>query len=229
MLTNLLDDITNYFQKPENCPPAFDEFQKQSLITAAAFEKTIWELLSNDYEIGMLVGCLLYYWINLAASISNLDKACMNRSDVTMEKAFNKIARRLIFILNKLPDVDYSNEKASIIEKMDILKKQINEDGELRKDYFIPYNAGHKVEHVKQQLYQTAAHLLLDQNIHEEIISNCILLYWVRLATLTDEIPEKYLFKMQHYFKEVVLGLHDYLPKVYNMRKTKKLKYKFAY
>lgn len=206
----LLAEIRSLSEKTHaQFPPIFDGFQKQTAIVQTMVEKTLIELITQNYSIKAILMSLFYFWFTLEASAHVVGPRAIE-GDVEGEDVFSHMGAIIEIIKNtvrSLPNQKRTPEISALNEKMQTLKSYLPDPQTL--DKLVPKNIKEQAIHIN-----TSIHGLINECIKQkfylEAITVVLFSHWMRLSVFFG-VSEQEWQKMDYYLPDILEAVRSYL------------------
>lgn len=174
----LLSEIRSLSEKTHaQIPPAFNDFQKQIAITQAGIEKTLMELIMQEYSIKGILMSLFYFWFTLEAPLHTADPDSINGEDAFLHMgAVIDIVKNTV---QSLPNPKLTPEIKALNEKMQLLKSYMPHPEFL--DKVVPENIKQQITHINTAIHSVTSEFI-KQDIDIEAITIALFSHWMRLS-----------------------------------------------
>lgn len=186
-------------------PPVFNDFQKQIVITQASIEKTVMELMMEEYSIKIILMSLFYSWFTLEAPLHTADPGSIDNKD-----AFLHMGRIIHLVRNtaqSLPNPKLTPEIQALNEKMQLLKSYLPDPESL--DKAVLENIKQQTTHINTLIHSVICELF-KKDMHIESITIALFSHWLRLSVFFG-VSESDWQKMDHYFPDILKVVRNYL------------------
>ena len=203
---SLLSEIRHLSEKTYNQKtPATNAFQKEVLIAHAGIEKTLMELITQRYEIKIILMSLFYFWFTLEAPINGASKQTLDETD-----PFHHMLPIIDLVkstTHSLPKPELSEEIRALNDSMQQLKKHLTHPEKLD-------NLPQEIALVQTEAVNTAIHTItcdfLKKNMRIESITNALFSHWLRFSVFFG-VSESEWQKMDYYLVEILKAVRCYL------------------
>ena len=202
----LLSEIHSLSEKTHaQIPPAFNDFQKQIVITQAGIEKTLIELIMGKYSIKIILMSLFYFWFTLEAPLHAADPESIDGED-----AFLYMGAVIDLVKNtvkSLPNPKLTPEIKALNEKMQLLKSYLPNPEVL--DKAVPENIEQQTTHINTTIHSVTSEFI-KKNIHLEAITISLFSHWMRFSVFFG-VSESDWQKMDYYLPDILKAVRNYL------------------
>jgi len=121
---SLLSEIRHLSEQTYNQKtPAVNAFQKEVLIAHAGIEKTLMELITQGYEVKIILMSLFYFWFILEAPINGVSKQTLDKTDPFHHML--PVIELVKSTTHLLPKPELSKEIRALNNSMQQLKKHL--------------------------------------------------------------------------------------------------------
>jgi len=171
-------------------------------------QKALMKLITEGYEIKIILMSLFYFWFTLDAPINGVSKQTLDNTDpfehmlpiITLVKSTTK----------SLPQPELSKEILALNDSMQQLKKHLTHPEELDK---VPQEVAiEQTNTVNTTIHNTTCDLLKN-DIHIEAVSNALFSHWLRFSVFFG-VTESEWQKMDYYLVEILKEVRSYITKI---------------
>jgi hypothetical protein len=210
----LLNEIRFLSEKTHaQSPPAFNDFQKQIVVTQARIEKTIIDLLMQKYSIKVILMSLFYFWFTLEAPIHTNDPKSMDDEDAFLHMI--PIIELIKNTVQSLSQPTFTPELKALNEKMQLLKSYLPHPEVLDKE--IPENIKQQTSHINTTIHAIISSFI-KQDMPLEAITIALFSHWMKLSVFFG-VSESAWQKMDYYFSDILKVVRKYLCSIPAYRK----------
>ena len=206
---SLLSEIRSLSEKAHaQIPPAFNDFQKQIMITQADIEKTLIGLITQGHSIKIILMSLFYFWFTLEATLHTTDPQSIEGED-----AFLHMGAIIALIKNtaqSLPHPKLTPEIKTLNEKIQQLKSYLPSPEILDKE--VPEDIKQQTAHINKAIHSVTSEFI-KQDIHLEAITIALFRHWMKLSIFFG-ISESDWQKMDYYFLDILKAVRNYLSSI---------------
>ena len=205
----LLSEIRDLTEKThEQLPPIFDEFQKKIALTKASIEKTVLELITQDYSVKMTLMSLFYFWFSLEAPLYASDPKSIHEKDAFshMETIINIMKNTV----RSLPSPKLTPEIRVLNEKMQLLKSYLPSPEDL--DNEVPEDIEKQSKCINERIHTVTCEFF-KKDVNIEAITISLFINWLRLSVFFG-VSESDWQKMDYYLSDVLETVRNYLASI---------------
>jgi hypothetical protein len=185
--------------------PAVSQFQKEILLAHASIEKTIIELITEGYEMKIILISLFYFWFTLEAPLNGASKQALDNTNPF--EHMPSIIDLVKTTTHPLPEPEFNKDIHALNDAMQQLKKHITHPEILD-------NPSTDIVQEQTGLVNTAIHTstcdLLKQDINIQAVANALFSLWLRFSVFFG-VTEQQWQKMDFYLPEIIKEVRSYL------------------
>ena len=203
---SLLSEIRHLSEQTYNQKtPAANAFQKEVLIAHAGIEKTLMELITQGYEVKIILMSLFYFWFILEAPINGVSEQTLGKTDPFHHML--PVIKLVKSTTHSLPKPELSKEIRALNDSMQQLKKHLTHPEKLD-------NVPQKIALEQTKAVNTAIHTItcdfLKKDMSIEAITNALFSHWLRFSVFFG-VSESEWQKMDYYLVEILKAVRGYL------------------
>jgi hypothetical protein len=203
---SLLSEIRHLSEQTYNQKtPAANAFQKEVLIAHAGIEKTLMELITQGYEIKIILMSLFYFWFTLEAPINGVSKKTLDKTDPFHHML--PVIKLVKSTSHSLPKPELSKEIRALNDSMQQLKKHLTHPEKLDN---VPQEIALEQTEAVNKAIHTITCDFLKKEMRIEAITNALFSHWLRFSVFFG-VSESEWQKMDYYLVEILKEVRGYL------------------